>query len=105
MTINAEIHAPPSIDVDIGGIKILPSGLPAGGEKGQVLTKQSNADNDADWDDLPVFDGVYEITPLVGSETTMRTQQHYLDRNIVVKSIPYAEVTNEANGLTATIGG
>jgi len=105
MAISVEIHSPPRINAEIGKTKLLPSGLPSGGDEGQVLTKKSQAEGDAEWRDLPTFDGVYEITPLVGSETTMQTQQHYLDRNIVVKSIPYAEVANEAGGNTATIGG
>lgn len=81
------------------------SGLPPGGVAGQVLMKVSSADYDAAWTDLPAFAGNYDVTPLVGAQTTLSTQQCYLDRNIVVQAIPYAEVSNIKGGKTATIGG
>ena len=80
-------------------------GLPKGGTEGQVLTKQSAEDGDADWDDLPVFDGIYEVTPRPFGQTTMLTRKTYLDRDIVVKEIPYQEAANLSGGNTATIGG
>lgn len=79
--------------------------LPSGGTDGQYLVRSSAAQEGAIWRDLPIFDGSYEVTPLPYMETIMQTQRTYLDRDIVVKEIPYAEVTNEKGGLTATIGG
>lgn len=79
--------------------------LPPGGTDGQYLVRSSAAQEGAIWRDLPIFDGSYEVTPLPYMETIMQTQRTYLDRDIVVKEIPYAEVTNEKGGLTATIGG
>lgn len=80
-------------------------GLPPGGTDGQYLVRSTGAQAGAIWQDLPIFDGSYEVTPLPYMETIMQTQRTYLDRDIVVKEIPYAEVTNEKGGLTATIGG
>lgn len=79
--------------------------LPPGGRNGQYLVRNTGAQAGAVWQDLPIFDGSYEVTPMPYMETIMQTQRTYLDRNIVVKEIPYAEVTNEKGGLTATIGG
>lgn len=79
--------------------------LPPGGTDGQYLVRSATAQAGAIWQDLPIFDGSYEVTPLPYMETIMQTQRTYLDRDIVVKEIPYAEVTNEKGGLTATIGG
>lgn len=81
------------------------AGLPPGGTDGQYLVRRVGAEAGAVWRDLPIFDGSYEVTPLPYMETIMQTQRTYLDRDIVVKEIPYAEVTNEKGGLTATIGG
>ena len=79
--------------------------LPAGGTSGQVLTKKSSVQGDAEWKDLPTFDGAYEVTPLPFGETTLETRQQYLDRNIVVREIPYQQVSNPSGGTTITIGG
>lgn len=81
------------------------AGLPAGGTAGQFLRKNSALDGDASWADLPSYDGSYEVTPLPLVETVMNTSGRYLDRNVVVKEIPYQEASNEKGGLTATIGG
>lgn len=80
-------------------------GVPPGGSTGQVLTKSSDTEGDADWADLPTFDGVYEVTPRPFGQTTMLTRRTYLDRDIVVKEIPYQETSNTSGGKTATIGG
>lgn len=80
-------------------------GLPSGGTAGQYLVKQSSAAGDAAWADLPLYEGSYEVTPLVGADTIMQTQGTYLDRDVVLKAIPYTETTNLSGGKTATIGG
>lgn len=80
-------------------------GLPTGGTVGQFLRKNSSQDGDASWVNLPTYDGSYDVTPLPLVETVMNTSGRYLDRNVVVKEIPYQEVSNKKGGLTATIGG
>jgi len=87
---------------DSGGL------LPPGGTDGQYLVKDSTAEGGARWADLPVFEptaGTWSVTPLVEAETTLHTAGNYLDRDIVVEAIPYAEVSNISGGMTATIGG
>lgn len=87
---------------DSGGL------LPPGGTDGQYLVKDSTAEGGARWADLPVFEptaGAWSVTPLVEAETTLHTAGNYLDRDIVVEAIPYAEVSNPTGGMTATIGG
>jgi len=87
---------------DSGGL------LPPGGTDGQYLVKDSTAEGGARWADLPVFEptaGAWSVTPLVEAETTLHTAGNYLDRDIVVEAIPYAEVSNISGGMTATIGG
>lgn len=80
-------------------------GVPPGGTAGQVLAKRSGEDGDADWRNLPVYEGVYEVTPLIGAATTMNTQRTYLDRDIVVKAVPVYKTENYSGGYTVIIGG
>ena len=48
------------------------------------------------------YEGDYEVTPTVeGFE--LATAQKMMKDDFTVKAIPYAEVTNTANGLTVTI--
>lgn len=104
------------LEDDEGGVWFLPAGagdsggggLPPGGTDGQYLVKDSSAPGGARWADLPTYSPTAEtwtVTPLVGAETTLATAGKYLDRNIQVEAIPYAEVTNISGGKTATIGG
>lgn len=79
--------------------------LPSGGTAGQVLTKRSGTAGDAAWEDLPTYDGTYQVAPLVGAQTTMNTAQTYLDRDIVVKPVGVYAVENDKGGNTVTIGG
>lgn len=91
------------------GVKAEGSGgdgaLPPGGTDGQYLVKDSAAEGGAKWAELPAYGGVWSVTPLVSTQTTLETAQTYLDRDIVVEAIPYAEVSNISGGMTATIGG
>lgn len=116
MTVSAhalEPGEPPTVEktVEQGVVNLdfgLPSGggsLPPGGIMGQFLGKNSDTPGDASWKDLPTYAGVYEVTPLARATTTMQTAQTYLDRDIVVREIPYQEVGNLSGGNTATIGG
>lgn len=50
------------------------------------------------------FNGPYEVTPKINSQT-IETKDKLMAKNISVKSIPYYEVTNSYNGLTIIIGG
>lgn len=53
---------------------------------------------------LPVYDGTYEIIPSADNEHTLNTSQTFMDADVVVTKIPYAEVDNTSNGRTVTIG-
>ena len=50
-----------------------------------------------------LYQGEYEITPKVEAQTLL-TAKKVLERNVTIKKIPYAEVQNNANGKTVTIG-
>lgn len=90
-----------SFDVMDGG----GGALPSGGTDGQYLVKDSTEEGGAKWAELPAYGGAWSVTPLASTQTTLETAQTYLDRDIVVEAIPYAEVSNISGGMTATIGG
>ena len=50
------------------------------------------------------YDGSYEIIPIV-EDQTLEVKNKTMRDDVEIKAIPYAEVTNEANGITVTIGG
>ena len=50
------------------------------------------------------YDGSYEVVPTTGFQL-MDTEEKYMEENVIVHPIPYAEVSNESGGYTATIGG
>lgn len=52
---------------------------------------------------VPVYHGVYEVTPNPFAEVELATEGKKMERNVVVDSIPYAEVQNP-NGTTVIIG-
>lgn len=52
----------------------------------------------------PEYDGEYEVVPKARTQT-LNTQNTYLKENVHVLEIPYHEVSNEQNGVTAVIGG
>lgn len=54
--------------------------------------------------ELPKYDGEYEVTPSATGEVTLNTAQKHVDSNIIVKKIPYYEVSNNSGGTTVTIG-
>lgn len=82
-----------------------PEEIPEGGNTGQVLMKLSGEADGVGWSDLPVFDGTYEVTPRAFASVTLRTQQKYLDRDVVIQEIPVYETSNQSGGYTANIGG
>ena len=61
---------------------------------------------DGSWQaaELPLFDGTYTVTPSAEGEVVLAAAQKLMDANVVVEKIPFVEVTNSANGKTATIG-
>lgn len=55
-------------------------------------------------DHIEHYNGPYEVTPQARDQT-LSTKSKYMDEDINILKIPYAEVTNGANGTTITIGG
>lgn len=53
-------------------------------------------------EELPVYNGEYSIVP-AATEQVLQTTQKMMDANIIIQKVPYNEVTNVANGTTATI--
>ena len=51
----------------------------------------------------PEYKGSYTVTP-AAEEQTLPTEDTLMKQDLVIEAIPYAEVTNNANGLTASIG-
>lgn len=78
--------------------------LPEGGVEGQWLRKTGEEDGAAEWADLPVYDGAYEVTPVFDSDLTLRTGAKYTDRDIVVRGVRVLDTLNGAGGYTAEIG-
>lgn len=56
------------------------------------------------YDPLP-YNGEYEVVSKIDYDDTLDTAKKYLTQNIIVKAIPYAEVSNDSGGKTVTIGG
>lgn len=54
---------------------------------------------------LPSYNGEYSVIPSANGDITLLTSQTFVDANIKVNKIPYAEVSNNSGGKTATIGG
>lgn len=54
-------------------------------------------------DDLPVYDGTYNVIPAT-AEQTLPTAQKKMLSDVKIEKIPYAEVSNNSGGITATIG-
>lgn len=53
--------------------------------------------------ELPYYEGEYEKTPRVYSQT-LETEQHSMHKDVVVKEIPKTEISNPFGGLTVEIG-
>ena len=51
------------------------------------------------------YTGEYEAVSKIDEDQVLETAKRYLSKNIVVKAIPYAEVSNLFGGKTVTIGG
>lgn len=49
------------------------------------------------------YDGSYILTP-DADQQIISTNDRHLTKDIIIQPIPYAEVSNDANGYTVTIG-
>lgn len=54
--------------------------------------------------DLDEYTGEYTVTPLPTMDQILRTRHKNLKHDIIIKPIPYVEVSNEAGGTTVIIG-
>lgn len=54
---------------------------------------------------VPVYDGIYEVTPLAFKQTTLNTNGKLMKNNVLVKEIPYYETSNLSGGNTVYIAG
>ena len=61
-------------------------------------------DSDGSLINYDIYTGQYEITALPEVEQILRTEKKILLSDIVIKPIPYYEVTNDAGGITVSIG-
>ena len=52
---------------------------------------------------IPVYHGVYEVTPNPFADVELATAGKKMEQNVVVETIPYTEVSNP-NGTTVIIG-
>lgn len=54
--------------------------------------------------EVPIYDGIYRVTPDAEAEQTLATAQKQLLDDIVVEKIPFFEVSNNSGGNTVYIG-
>ena len=50
------------------------------------------------------YEGVTEVTPRADAEIVLPTMRRYVRDDIVVREIPYYEVSNPSGGMTVSIG-
>ena len=70
----------------------------------QAILNAINELPSADTAGYEVYEGDYKVTPSVSSKT-LNTLNKLMQADVLVEKIPYAEVTNNSGGTTATIGG
>lgn len=58
---------------------------------------------DANTADYEVYEGSYKVTPSVLNQT-LDTSNKLMQSDVLIEEIPYAEVSNNSGGKTATIG-
>lgn len=58
---------------------------------------------DANTSDYEVYEGSYKVTPVASSQT-LDTSNKLMQADVLVEKIPYAEVSNNSGGKTASIG-
>ena len=54
--------------------------------------------------DRETYEGTYNVIPS-GKKQTLYTVEKVMKENVVVEKIPYYEVSNDSDGITAIIGG
>lgn len=54
--------------------------------------------------DVPYYYGDYDVTPLAWQETLLETKGLRMYDNVIVREIPYTEVSNPSGGYTVSIG-
>ena len=54
-------------------------------------------------DVVPKYDGTYDVIPSTAAQI-LQTERKMMTDNVNIRSIPYAEVSNDSNGYTVTIG-
>ena len=72
-----------------------------------VFSKHSDAIKGTVTGDTPadeIYAGSYVITPNPHEDGVLETRLKYMDEDVTIKKIPYAEVSNLSGGKTATIG-
>lgn len=78
-------------------------------DSAQGLTEEQKAQARANigalsLEDLPKYDGEFTVIPSANDEQVLQTAAKYVSSDIRVNKIPYAEVSNNSGGTTATIG-
>lgn len=54
--------------------------------------------------DVPYYYGNYDVTPLAWQETLLKTKGLRMYDDVIVREIPYTEVSNPSGGYTVSIG-
>lgn len=54
---------------------------------------------------IPIYNDEYEVIPLAFQETVLDTTGKYMQRDIIIKEIPYYETSNLGGGITVYIAG
>ena len=110
MSISGDIYKCVSINAD-GTYTWLPLSTGTGGEYERELPIVSQEDEgkilqvvNGKWAaaELPKYQGSYSVTPRTTAQN-IATTGTYLSDDVIVEAIPYAEVSNNANGTTVTI--
>lgn len=58
---------------------------------------------DANTSNYEVYEGEYKVTPSVSNQT-LDTANKLMKSDVTIEEIPYAEVSNNSGGKTASIG-
>lgn len=95
---------------DLIGVKKLNATLGVSGTSGQIIGTLAtpitiHAGIGRNAKEALDYTGEYEVVSKIDMDETLDTAKKYLSQNIIVKAIPYAEVSNVSGGRTVTIGG
>lgn len=53
--------------------------------------------------DVDMYTGAYDVVPQAALPQVLPTSNKFMQNNVVVNKIPYAETCNQADGVTASI--